>query len=193
MAASINLTEAMDELVKNSSGEKATVHDMVEALENRGYGPLLLAPSIIVILPTGAIPGVPSICGITIFLITIQLVFGKMHPWLPQQFEKVEFERDTLKSGVEKVKPYTKKIDKLFRPRLEFFIQPIVMRLLALVCGLTALLMIPLEVIPFAAALPALAVGFIGIGLSTKDGMMALIGLLIATGSVYLVLNQIIL
>ncbi len=190
MAASVNLTQAMDELVKNSSGEKASVHDMVEALENRGYGPLLLAPSIIVILPTGAIPGVPSVCGITIFLITIQLVFGKTHPWLPSQLSKVEFERETLKSGVEKVKPYTKRIDRLFKPRLEFFIQTFVKRLLALLCGLTALLMIPLELVPFAAAVPALAVGFMGIGLSTKDGLMTLLGLLLASGSLYLVLTQ---
>ncbi|MCW8106899.1 exopolysaccharide biosynthesis protein [Alteromonas ponticola] len=190
MVATMNLTGVMDELLENASDEKSSIKEMVEAFENRGYGPLLLVPSLIAVLPTGAIPGVPSACGVTIFLITIQLLFGRKHPWLPSQLENIEFERETLKKGVEKVKPYTRKIDKLFKPRLHFFMHTVAKRVLALVCGLTALLMIPLELVPFAAALPASAVAFMGIGLSTKDGVMTLIGLTLALSSLWVVLTQ---
>ncbi|NMH60080.1 exopolysaccharide biosynthesis protein [Alteromonas ponticola] len=190
MVGTLNLTGVMDELLDSASDNKPSIKDMVEAFENRGYGPLLLVPSLLAILPTGAIPGIPSACGITIFLITIQLVIGKDHPWLPAKLKNIEFERETLKKGVEKVKPYTQKIDKIFKPRLEFFIHPVAKRFIALICGLTALLFIPLELLPFAAALPASAVGFMGIGLSTKDGVMTSIGLTLALVSLWLVLTQ---
>ena len=41
------------------------------------------------------------------------------------------------------------------------------------------LLMIPLELIPMAAAIPALAIIFAAIGLSTRDGIMLVLALVL--------------
>jgi hypothetical protein len=59
---------------------------------------------------------------------------------------------------------------------LTFITNNIVNRLIALVAALTAQLMIPLELVPFAAALPALAIICLGLSVSTEDGLMTLVG-----------------
>ena len=72
----------MDDLLDKTTG-KASVGDVVNKFESRGFGPLLLLPALIALLPTGAIPGVPSICGVTLCIICLQMAFGDEHPWLP--------------------------------------------------------------------------------------------------------------
>jgi len=44
----------------------------------------------------------------------------------------------------------------------------------------------PLELIPFASSGPFAAIGLIGIGLTTRDGLLVLLGLLMAAVSAYL-------
>ena len=72
----------MDDLLDKTTGE-VSVGDVVNKFESRGFGPLLLLPALIALLPTGAIPGVPSICGVTLCIICLQIAFGDEHPWLP--------------------------------------------------------------------------------------------------------------
>lgn len=56
-----------------------------DVMEKRGFGPMLALPSFIACTPIGAIPGVPSIAGVTILLISLQILLGRRHPWLPQK------------------------------------------------------------------------------------------------------------
>lgn len=54
-------------IVKNDvKGRDIAFGDVAQSLNHRGFGPLLLAPALITILPTGAIPGVPAISGLFI-------------------------------------------------------------------------------------------------------------------------------
>lgn len=76
------VSDIMDDLLDKTTG-KASVGDVVNKFESRGFGPLLLLPALIALLPTGAIPGVPSICGVTLSIICLQIAFGDEHPWLP--------------------------------------------------------------------------------------------------------------
>lgn len=186
----MNLSDVLKKIANDTSGEKTTINDVVEELESRGYGPLLIAPALLAILPTGAIPFVPSLCALSIFLIAIQLVFNKSHPWLPKKLRELEMEREKLVDGLDKFIPYTEKIDVLFKPRLSALTGNTGKRIVSLLCGITALLMIPLEVVPFAAAIPASAVIFMGVGLSTKDGIVTILGVILSAVSVWFVLSQ---
>ena len=76
------VSDIMDDLLDKTTGE-VSLGDVVNKFESRGFGPLLLLPSLIALLPTGAIPGVPSICGVTLCIICLQIAFGDEHPWLP--------------------------------------------------------------------------------------------------------------
>ncbi|MBT0585260.1 exopolysaccharide biosynthesis protein [Alteromonas oceanisediminis] len=190
MSDRLKLTDVLQKLVDDTEGSETSLGELINHLKSRGFGPLLLVPSLIAILPTGAIPGIPSACGITIFLIAIQLCYGDERPWLPKRLEDISIKRDKLKKGVESAKPYTTKIDAIFEPRMPWLTQNWVKRIIALLCGLTGLLMIPLEVLPFAAAVPGTAIALTAIGLTTEDGILITGGFVATVISAYLVYSQ---
>lgn len=191
MAKNLDLTAALQKLIDCTEGTETSLGALIDQLKSRGLGPLLLIPSLIVLLPTGAIPGIPSACGLTIFIIAIQLCFGDERPWLPKRIKDITISREKLNQGVHASKPYTKRIDAIFKPRLDWLMSKWIKRIIAFICGVTGLMMIPLEVIPFAAALPALAISLTAIGFTTEDGLVICCGLLATSGSVYLVITQV--
>lgn len=184
---SSNLTDILEAIEDKSSGTKIDFDEMVEALKHRGFGPLLIGPALIVVLPTGAIPGVPSLCAIMIILISGQLVFGKRFPWIPQRLKDISFERKKYQDAVKKAKPYTEWIDGFFHPRFKFLTEDIAQRIIAVICIALSLLMIAFELVPFAAALPALAILLFGLSISIHDGLLTLIGLILMVCAVSII------
>ncbi len=192
MSNSMSISDTLERLKEKTSGHSISLGEVVEKLENKGFGPILLVPALIAFLPTGVVPGIPSTCGILIFLITIQMALGKKHPWIPSRLKKVTFNREKLISGINNAKPFTDRLDKWFKPRLTFFTAYPINRLVALTCGLFGLAMIPLELLPFAVALPALAILLAAIGLMTEDGILILLATFLLLGTLYLVIHNLV-
>lgn len=190
MSRTLNITQTLDKLLDDSDGKAISIDDVVSSLESRGFGPLLLAPALIAFLPTGAIPGIPSVCGILIFLVAIQRLIGKKHPWVPSKLRDVDFDRERFSKGLDWVRPWTEKIDKLFRPRLTFLFSPLMSWIIAALCVVFGLLMIPLELVPMAAAAPALAIILAAIGLSTRDGIFLIMSFVFFTATLWLALTK---
>jgi len=190
MPDTMGITEILERIRDKSSGENIKLGEVVDLLEARGFGPLLMAPALIVILPTGAIPGVPSICGILAFLISIQIALGKKSPWLPQRLAQVSFSRETIKKALNKFSPITKKIDHLFKPRIKILSSPVANRIIAACCAIVGLSMIPLEIVPFLAAIPGLAIFFVALGLSTQDGVLTLLAFIAIGVTFYLMITN---
>lgn len=168
---------------ETQAGEHINIGDLIEALNSRGYGPLLIAPALITLLPTGAIPGVPAVCAVLIGLISIQILMGSKQPWLPQKLKDFSFSRKRFIKTLNKIKPLTKKIDRLFHPRLEFLVRHEIQPVIAILCLLLAVSIIILGWIPFLAMIPAGAILLMGLGLSTHDGLLIAIALVFTTGS----------
>lgn len=168
---------------ETQAGEHINIGDLIDALNSRGYGPLLIAPALITLLPTGAIPGVPAVCAALIGLISIQILMGSKQPWLPQKLKDFSFSRGRFMKTVNKVKPLTRKIDRLFHPRLEFLVRHEIQPVIAILCLLLAVSIIILGWIPFLAMIPASAILLMGLGLSTHDGLLIAIALVFTTGS----------
>lgn len=191
MSSSMSLTEVLQKIADESEDKKTNLGSLVEQLEDRGFGPLLMLPAIIGLLPTGAIPGIPSVCGLLIFLISIQVVVGRSHPWLPEKLKKISISTDKLEAAVEKAKPYSEYVDQYLQPRLGFLQHRPVKRLVALACGVTGLMMIPLELIPLAAAVPAAAVLLASAGWATRDGFAVLLAFVLQAVTVWVLVTQV--
>jgi len=170
---------------ETEQGEHINVEELMAALNSRGYGPLLIGPALITVLPTGAIPGVPAISALLIIFVSVQILFKKKQPWIPKRFKQASFSRKKFVSGLEKVKPYTQKIDSLFYPRMQFLVRHEIQPLIALLCILMSICIIILGWIPFLAMLPASGILLLGLGLSAKDGLMVSISITIMLGSLY--------
>lgn len=179
MAESMTLTSLLEQLDDADTGRKIRLRDVVDIFQARGFAPLLVIPALIVLLPTGAVPGVPTLCGLFIATMAIQLTLGKRSPWLPRRLGERGFSHAKLHRGVIRMRPWTQRFDRLLKPRLHGLVNAASQRLIALLFALLALAMIPLELLPFASAIPALAIVLMGLGLAAEDGLLTLVGLLV--------------
>lgn len=182
------LTGTLQILEDETSGSRVVFGEVVEALNHRGFGPLLMAPALLTILPTGAIPGIPILSAVFIFLIAGQIVAGRRYPWLPRRLTEFSFEREKLLSAIERAKPYTKTIDRFVRPRLGFFSRKIFHSIIAAICCVLALGMAAVGFIPFVPALICLPILFFALGISAKDGALILVGFIFTLGATLLIL-----
>ncbi|WP_189445616.1 exopolysaccharide biosynthesis protein, partial [Salinicola rhizosphaerae] len=182
MAEHFKLTDILETLDQQVEDDEITLGDIVDTFNSRGFGPVVLLPGLIVLLPTGGVPGIPSLCGIFIALMAIQLVLGRRSPWLPRQISERGVSHDRWHRITQRVKPWTQRIDRLLKPRLQWLMGSLTQRLLALLMVFLGLGMMPLELLPFAAALPALAIVVMALGLTAGDGLMMLIGLAVTLG-----------
>lgn len=189
MDPEMNFTSVLDHMDDKVRGDKATVGNVIDAFGGRGYGPLLLSLALIELLPSGAIPGVPTLLAILVVLVAGQLVAGRSAPWIPNKLRKKGFSEEKFNAARDKLRPYTLKMDKALKPRLGSLVSPLAQRLVGLVCVLLALTMPPLEVVPFASSIPSAAIGLLGVGLSARDGLFIALGLIMsaaaAAGVVY--------
>ncbi len=181
-----SIADLLDEMYDENS-DKTSLGKVIERFEDRGFGPLLLVPALVALLPTGAIPGVPTICGITLFFICIQVAIGQKSPWLPRTLKEKEVDSDKLESAIDKAKPYVRKTEKLLKPRLTFLSDTPAKNVVAAYCAIAALCMIPLEALPFAVALPAFALCITALGMTNRDGVFLAIGMTLQLGTGYLV------
>jgi hypothetical protein len=184
MPLNTDLTGILDKVHDNIEGDKIQVKNIINSLESRGYGPLLLAPALFSLFPTGAIPGVPSLMGITIFFISLQLVIGKKHPWMPQKVQKFSFKKDKFEKSRDFLKPYTKKIDCYIKPRYKFLTNVVTVRFIGLACMALAATMPVLGIVPFAADIPAFVIALYGLGLATRDGVVISLAVVFNAGAV---------
>ncbi|WP_295718667.1 exopolysaccharide biosynthesis protein [uncultured Halovibrio sp.] len=190
MSQSMGITDVLLRVREQTTTEQVPVDTLITALESRGFGPLLLAPALLALLPTGAIPGVPSVCGILIFLIAIQGSLGRRSPWVPRRLRELSIHRQNLIRAIDRAQPVTRRIDRLFSHRLSLLTHPWANSLIFLACAVSGLTMIPLELIPFAAAVPALAISLAAIGISTRDGLVIIGAGLAAAGALYLLVTN---
>ena len=145
-----NLTSILKKIEPDEQTGKASVGDIMSALESRGFGPLLFAPALIAVLPTGGIPGVPTVCGVVISLLSVQMIFGLEQPGYQVLLIIIDFDKDKLQKGVDIAEKVTTKIDKVSKPRIQKLSSETAKKAIAVVCVFAALAMIPLEAVPFA-------------------------------------------
>lgn len=179
MAERMNFTGVLDRLDREAEGDKLTLGAMVDAIGGRGYGPLILAASLIELMPTGGIPGIPTLVAIMVIIFASQLVIGRPKPWIPKRLRNKGFNREKFNKAREKIKPATKKIDRVLKPRLHFLVTPFAARVVGLFCILLALTMPPLELIPGLGYTPAVGIALLAVGLTAQDGLFTLLGLLV--------------
>lgn len=179
------LVDTLESIAKEAEGDNITVAEINQALRYRGFGTILIAPSLLMVLPTGAIPGMPFICGMLIFAITIQVAFGKRSPWIPKAIKERSFSREKYDEAFKKARPYLLKIDNFFHPRLSWLTHEYIQPVLALLCAALGLAIVGMGFVPFAAMIPSVAVLLLALGLSVHDGLFILLGLLATGGTAY--------
>ncbi|WP_339898020.1 exopolysaccharide biosynthesis protein [uncultured Gilvimarinus sp.] len=175
-----NLTGTIDLIEESGSGETLSVGDILSGVKGRGFGPLLLLPALITLLPTGGIPGVPIVAAILIVLIAGQLLAGASRPWIPQRLARANVSRQRFTKLLDKSRPVTRRIDRAIKPRYGFMTGDTGNRVIAVIAIVLALSLIPLGPIPFAAAIPSGIMVLLALGLVARDGLLIILGLILS-------------
>lgn len=169
---------ASDLLLKALSegqGEMVSVGEINTALGERAFGIVMLLFALPNCIPFP--PGVNSIFGMPLLFCAAQLVKGRGVPWQPQFVANRSLKRATLINGIEKVKPKLAMIEKFCCSRLTFLVSGPGERLLGLaVCLFSLCIIIPL---PLTNMIPAIGSALIAISLIERDGVLAIIGVII--------------
>lgn len=186
-----DLLDVLDEL-SEGDGDLA-VADIHDQIGRRSFGPALLAIGVLMATPIGGIPFVPTTLAVMVVLITGQLLIGRRRFWLPDVIRRRAVAKDKFRMAIRASRPAASRIDRFIHPRLSVLIRGPAIYVVAAVCFLTAMMTPPLEVIPFAAAVPALAFAAFGLAITARDGALALAAFVFSGGTLYLVLSQVLL
>ncbi len=184
-----NMSSLLASLCEDTHGEEVSVEDLLNAVGRRAFGPLLLLLGFVAISPLTIIPGTSWLTAFVTLLVAGQIVLGQSRPWLPKKALSVRFPREHLVAGINKVDGIASKIDRLLQPRLCFLTAPPFVQVIAAICVFAALVTFPLGLVPFGPVLPGLGIMFIGLGLTSRDGIMVLIAGGAVIGAGFLLIN----
>lgn len=174
--------DVLEVLRSGLSGRDTTsLGDLVEAFGARGYGPILMLLSLIVISPLGLLPLVPSSIGVLLIMVGIGMVVGTGGIRLPARIAERQVETAKVLGGIGTIEKLTGWLRYVLKVRLRWIASG---RIGVTVAGVVVILdgvamvilgILPLPGVPFILALPVL---FLGLGMSARDGLV--VGLAIA-------------
>lgn len=174
----------LDDLVDAFPGERVTVGEMVDSLDLRAHGVLLLILALPMCIPN--VPGISTIFGFLMLAPALQMTMGSRRLWLPQQARAWSIDAGALRRTLRVATPMLKRVEYLIKPRwagLSRF--PV-----TIIVGLQTLLMafILILPIPFANWPPGMTVAMTALALLQRDGVLMLLTIpaaLASAASVY--------
>lgn len=166
--------------------ERVSVSDIQKEVGQRSFGPFLFVPALFEISPLGGIPGVPTLISLMVIITAAQMLFGRRHFWLPGFISRRSIKGKRIEPAMQKIRPVVRLVDKGLRPRLQRITRQPWNRVVAGLCIVCAVIVPPLEVIPFASTGPFAAIALIGLGFMGHDGVFVCLGITVAAVSFYL-------
>jgi hypothetical protein len=157
--------------------DKVTVREILDALDSRSFGLAVLLFALPSVVPMP--PGIPTIVGICLLIVSFQMVIGQPELWLPGILSKRTFDRQSLVKAFEGLAPKLQTIERVMKPRLLFMTGRVGSVLIGIVVLIMAIVLI-LPLPPGGNFPPALACAVLGMGLAQRDGVIVLIGLVVS-------------
>jgi hypothetical protein len=165
-------------------GERITIAQILDALDARAFGLATLIFSLPSVVPMP--PGVPTVVGVALLIVSMQMVIGRHELWLPGFLSKRSFSRKALVGAFEKMAPRLEAVERIARPRLLFMTGKVGTVLIGLVVLFMAVVLI-LPLPPGGNFPPALACAVLGMGLAERDGVIVLFGLVVSVAATFAV------
>ena len=184
-----NLQSLLRSVCSETSGERVSVADLLNAVGRRSYGPVILLLGFVAISPLTLVPGANFLVAFIILIFALQMVIGRDYPWLPKRALEFSFPRKYLISGAEKLDKHAHTVDQLVKPRLTFLTRSPFIQLVALALVGAALITFPLSFIPLGPVLPSLTVLFFGLAIAARDGALLIFAAATLVGAIVLMMR----
>ena len=168
---------------------RVSVADLVDRIGEGAFAPLMLVPALVLISPLTVIFGLATACGFVIALIAFQMVIGRERLWLPDFILRQTVSGRRLDRVVARFAGPARFVDAMTGKRLAVLVDPPFTRLWALVCMVLALIIPAFELVPMSATIIASAIALFALAMLARDGLLALSGLAVLGGAVWLFWN----
>ncbi|WP_208280790.1 exopolysaccharide biosynthesis protein [Massilia oculi] len=171
------ISQTLRALVRSLPRTGITLSELIQRVGNDGLLILVTLLTLVFLIPV-SIPGVSTVFGAAILLISVSRLFGR-NLWIPSKIEHRIIGTRKLRPLLRKALSWLKKLERVSRPnRIQWLVAGgtvAVINNLALILG-AVLLMMPFGLIPFSNTFPAVAILFLAIGLLQRDGLCILLG-----------------
>ncbi|GHC77958.1 exopolysaccharide biosynthesis protein [Limoniibacter endophyticus] len=184
-----SVSEIIERLDAAAGDDRVSVGLMLDCLGERSFGPFLLVPALIEISPIGGIPGLPTTLAFIILAFSAQMLLRAEHFWLPQFLMRRKMSGGKLRSGLSKLRPVARLLDRWFHGRLRIMVRGPFIAAAALCCMVLCLTVPPLEFFPFASTIPMLVIAMFGLAIMVRDGLLMLVAFCSFAGSAIFVTN----
>lgn len=185
-----DLEAILDRIVEAADRDQVSVEMILDAVGRRSFGPILLLAGLVTLAPIiGDIPGVPTMMGVLVLLTGGQLLLGRRSFWLPRALLDRSLADDKVHRAVSWLRRPARWIDRILRPRLPMFVRGAATHVIALICIAIALVMPPMELVPFSANGAGFALTVFGLALIGRDGLLALVAGVVTVGTFWVVFS----
>ena len=150
--------DAIVEIASARSDAPQTLGHVVDALDDRAFGLLILILAIPCLVP--GLPGAQLIA-IPIFLLGLQIVFGRNEPWLPGWAMRAKLKPEWLTAIADFASKRLRWTVRLSRPRWRFIAHGARDKILGLIIALAAVTIM----LPITNTIPSLAITVAAVGL----------------------------
>lgn len=173
-------SELLEDLVDTFPGETVSVGELIDRLDSRAHGMLLLVLALPMCVPN--VPGISTIFGVLMLAPALQMVFGSRRLMVPKRVREWRVSGDALRRTFNVAIPSLKRVEYLIKPRwsrLTRFPATILVGLQTLLMALVLILPIP-----FANWPPGMTVAMTALALLQRDGILMLLTIPAAIASV---------
>ncbi len=171
----------LDDLAAAFPGESVSVGDLLDRLDSRANGVVLLVLALPMCIPN--VPGISTIFGVLMLAPALQLVLGSRTLWVPKRVREWRISCEALRRTFNATTPVLRRLEYLIKPRwswLTRFPATIFIGLQTLLLALVLILPIPGGNWP-----PGITVALTALALLQRDGFLLLLTTLAAIASTY--------
>jgi hypothetical protein len=98
-------------------GERISVEALLEPLQRRAFGFLLLLLAIPNFIPVPL--GIGGVMGVLVIALGLEMLVGLEHPWIPGFLRRRTMSRDGLLRFLDRAEPITRRLETVCKPRLQ--------------------------------------------------------------------------
>ena len=171
------VSQRLRALVRSMPRTGITLSELIRSVGNDGLLILVALLTLVFLIPI-SIPGVSTVFGAAILLISISRLSGR-ELWIPSKLAHRVIGTRKLRPLLRKALSWLKKLERVSKPnRIQWLVAAGAVAFFnnaALILG-AGLLRMPFGLIPFSNTFPAVAILFLAIGLLQRDGVCILLG-----------------
>ncbi|NDF12524.1 MAG: exopolysaccharide biosynthesis protein [Proteobacteria bacterium] len=169
-----SVSELLHALADDYKEERMPLSYMFDTLSDKGFLILMMffaAPLMLPLTP----PGITLILALPLIVLSAQMLYGLKVPYLPEFLRRKTMKTTTIKWMVNSLDPWLNFLNRFVKPRLLFMTSPFGIKMIALWCFVSAVVIpVPLPVIN---SIASGAIFLMALGILQRDGLLVKAGM----------------